>query len=191
MILGEYQSIIYQDIEYMLKDNINISDDDLKRFYESGLIRIPVLKNQDQIFAHKISKQVDLNLCKLKQCKWVWDAKATWSEPKLHYNYIKHFNWGDFSSYDGDYNISVSDYKINITIRKEKQETSYNDSIWEFEFDKNNEDSINSFYNIFRNILYEEYIKLLIHIRVSEINENERKRLLEIHKNLITNDLNK
>ena len=189
MILREYKMLIYQDIGYSFEKNLKISDEDLKRFYESKMIKIPELKNQSQTLAHKIAKLVDSGMGNLEHCMWLCDAKI--GTPKLHYNHIDRFNWGDFASYDGDYNILVFDYKVIINIRKKNalNDTSYNNSVWVITFDKENENSMAGFYEVFREFIFEEYINLLIDIRITEINSKERNRLQQIHEELLSTSL--
>lgn len=177
MDLQGYFEQVYFDIYDELGKNIELPIDKMKVLYENRKINIIRLQVK-QRFAYNIADLATEGKCKLVDKYWLQGWR--YGEPKIDNECGK---YGDLMNVDGSHIIkrdignSINVYRIIIQVK--------DDSEWVFEFDKENQESMDSFYKLFYNYLYNDYIKLLLKKRVEEINKIEIDNLKRISQEFL------
>lgn len=177
MDLQGYFEQVYFDIYDELGKNIELPIDKMRKLYENRKINIIRLQVK-QRFAYNIADLATEGKCKLVDKYWL--SNCRYGEPKIDNECGK---YGDLMNVDGSHIIkrdignSINVYRIIIQVK--------DDSEWVFEFDKENQESMDSFYKLFYNYLYNDYIKLLIKKRVEEINKIEIDNLKRISQEFL------
>ena len=162
-------SKIYAESEERLK----LTVEDYKLLYEHNIISIDDFY-PNQCFAYKIAELSEIGLCKLSNSKWINGIDEKWfGKPKIKTEKNK---WGDLMDIDGSHKIEVIKYQVKITVNY--------DSMWFFDFDENNEKSINSFYKTFEPYLFNAYFNVLAEKRINELVNSEVEKLINININL-------
>lgn len=177
MTVHEYFEQIYYDVYSDIEENIELPIDKMKVLYENRKINIIRLQVK-QRFAYNIADLAMEGKCKLVDKYWL--SNYRYGEPKFDNGCGK---YGDLMNVDGSHIVkrdignSINVYRIIIQVK--------DDSEWVFEFDRENQESMNSFYKLFYNYLYDDYIKLLIKKRVEEINKIEIDNLKRISQEIL------
>ena len=177
MDLQGYFEQIYFDIYDELEKNIELPIDKMRELYENHIINIIRLQVK-QRFAYDMIDLVAEGKCKLVDKYWLQNWR--YGKPELDNNLGK---YGDLMDIDDSYVIkrdihkSADIYRFMIQIK--------DNSGWVFEFDRNNQESMDAFYKLFYKYLYNDYIKLLIRKRVEEINKIEIDNLKRINQEIL------
>lgn len=178
MTISDYKEYIFFEIYSEIYKDINLTFNQLEKLYLDNIIRLFKLKKK-QKFIYQIAKLCDEGICQLTDSYWLDNFKAKYSKPKLHHDYIDHFNWGDISGIDGSHILTIDKFKIEVKV--------YESCCFIFQFNENNIESRQKFIELFKNDIYDEYIKLIIQKRIEQIHENETNALLKINENIINN----
>lgn len=177
MTAHEYFEQICYDVYSDIAENIELPIDKMKILYETrkiNLIRLQV----KQRFAYNIADLAAEGKCKLVDKYWLNNYR--FGEPKIDNGCGK---YGDLMAVDGSHIIkrdignSINIYRIIIRVKDESE--------WVFEFNRENQESMNAFYKLFYNSLYKGYIQLLIKKRVDEINKIEIDNLKRISQEIL------
>lgn len=177
MDLQGYLEQVYFDIYDELEKNIELPVDKMRELYENHIINIIRLQVK-QRFAYDMIDLVEEGKCKLVDKYWIQDWR--YGKPRLNNNFGK---YGDLMDVDGSHVIkrdihkSADIYRFIIQVK--------DDSEWVFEFDRDNQESMDAFYKLFYKYLYSDYIKMLMRKRVEEINKIEIDNLKRISREIL------
>lgn len=177
MTAHEYFEQICYDVYSDIAENIELPIDKMKVLYENRKINI-IRLHVKQRFAYNIADLAEEGKCKLVGKYWLNNYK--YGEPEFDNGCGK---YGDLMAVDGSHIIkrdignSINVYRIIIRVKDESE--------WGFEFDRENQESMNAFYKLFYNYLYNDYIQLLIKKRVEEINKIEIDNLKRISQEIL------
>lgn len=180
MDLQIYLEQVYFDIYDELRKNIELPIDKMRKLYENHIINIIRLQVK-QRFAYDMIDLVAEGKCKLIDRYWMQDWRC--GKPRLDNNLGKYGDYGDLMDVDGSHVIKRDIHKLADIYRFIIQVKD--DSEWVFEFDRNNQESMDAFYKLFYKYLYNDYIKMLIRKRVEEINKIEIDNLKRISQEIL------
>lgn len=172
----DYIEKLFYNIERDLYKHIKLSKDNMKILYERGDINFWEFVPRQQ-FAYKLADLSMDNKCNLLDKYWL--NGISWHKPELSSD---HFKYGDLGGYDGQHIVSRdldNIYKIIVKVKSE--------SAWIFEFDKNNPESMNSFYDLFYDVLYKDYLNYILTKRLQEIQEQEISHMKRISESILNN----
>lgn len=179
MDLQGYLEQVYFDIYDELEKNIELPIDKMRELYENHIINIIRLQVK-QRFAYDMIDLVAEGKCKLVDKYWLQDWR--YGKPRLDNNLGK---YGDLMDVDGSHVIKRDIYKPADIYRFIIQVKD--NSEWVFEFDRDNQESMDAFYKLFYKYLYNDYVKLLMKKRVEELNKIEIDNLKRISQEILNN----
>lgn len=185
MFLEDYKDLIFNDLYYELCEKYKPEKEEILKLYAQNILFISSywLERLGQRFAYNFIKLHDKGLCQLTETYWNDEIKQ-----KLFYKPVIHYNrdddwWGDMAALDGHHTYRVDKYQVRITNLE-------NNASFIFNFDENNEDSLNAFYEIFSDYLLKDFFDKIIKKRIEEINKREIERLVSLSKEFIKNNKN-
>lgn len=183
MDLQNYFEQTYFDICSDIEETIELPIDKMRELYENHMINIVRIAVK-QRFAYDMADLAMAGKCKLVDKYWL--SGYRYGSPRLDRYSKDNLKYGDLMDIDGshiikrDINNLANIYRFIIQVK--------DDSEWVFEFDRDNPESMDSFYKLFYEYLYNDYIKLLMRKRVEEINKIELSILKRISDGILNKD---
>lgn len=184
-VVNFYKNYLFDKIKERLKKCIIINNDKLIPLLKKKII----VKNKFQ----NISRSIALNvletyqkdkLCVLYNSSWN-GIEASTDKPLLKYeniSCIRKNNNGDYDTVDGNYKIVFNDFTVTIRVKPIYRQ-NYADFV--FKFDENNINSVNKFFDIFKDLFKENYIEFLLKKRIKEIIDNEIISFIKISETFL------
>lgn len=184
-VINFYKNYLFDKIKERLKKCIIINNDKLIQLLKKKII----VKNKFQ----NISRSIALNvletyqkdkLCVLYNSSWNGIETST-DKPLLKYeniSCIRKNNNGDYDTVDGNYKIVFNDFTVTIRVKPIYRQ-NYADFV--FKFDENNINSVNKFFDIFKDLFKENYIEFLLKKRIKEIIDNEIISFIKISETFL------